>query len=110
MKLHKLMMLALVAGGVTFAVTGCGDKKAEAKAEAKTDAQSPRAVADAEIKKRMGSMDGYTFDHEEKIHDNYVIVCYTKNGEKWGMHIVKKDGKWTFADSEDNWSPKTDRY
>ena len=101
-------MLALVAGGVTFAVTGCGDKKAEAKVEAKADAQSPRAVADAEIKKRMGSMDGYTFDHEEKIHDNYVIVCYkwNKKGGKWGIHIVKKDGKWTYAEADDHWKSK----
>ena len=49
----------------------------------------------------------YQWDDALAFSGGYACV---KKGGKWGMHIVKKDGKWTFADSEDNWSPKTDRY
>ena len=106
MKIVKMIMMALVFGCIAFAFTGCGFKS---ESTPNSDSPSPRAVAEAFIKER-SAIEKFSFDHEAKVSDNYVMLCYylRENGKSKEMafHVVKKDGKWTVAEAENNWAVK----
>ncbi|MBE6406488.1 MAG: hypothetical protein E7040_10775 [Lentisphaerae bacterium] len=121
MKFSKLVVMALLAAGVTFVFTGCGDKKEEAAESKKTEKSEKsekksgaKAAADKIIKKE-AKEDGISnakFVKEVKVSKNYIVVCYNAKSEKkgkikLGAHVVKKGGKWKAVDFEDNWEPKS---
>lgn len=126
MKFSKLVVMALLAAGVTFVFTGCGDKKEEAAESKKTEKSEKdekksgaRAAADKFIKKKAKEIkeDGISnikYVKENKVSKNYIVVCYNAKSEKkgkikFGLHAVKKDGKWKIVEGEDHWEAK-DKY
>ena len=117
MKLHKLLMMALLVAGVTFAV-GCGDNKNDSdgksgkaeKAEKAENVSAARAAAEKFLKAE-NLMSECTFVKEIKVSDKYIVVCYNQKDEKgqsWklGAQVVKKGDNWECADVDQDWDPR----
>lgn len=113
MKLCQFFMTAMIAVGVSFVLTGCGDDKATYIAnqtmqhikmcnEVKKAADS--CIADTKFRNDVR----FEFAKIKKVHPLYCIACYfvSENGRNYqgGFHVLKREKGWEVVKVTTDWN------